>query len=293
MDFNKKIKALRLELGATLEDIGNQVGVSKATVQRWESGDIANLRRDKIAKLAKALHTTPSYLLGWDDDFQVSADIPILTALFEYCDRYGKDKEQIIRFYQEHPASFETLLLGKPPKALDELTLHPVLGMSIVDACSAVGFSVHNSNVSVPEPGIALPVPESFSINPNKTIPLLGQIAAGLPLYAEENIEGYIWTDRNHGGEYFGLRVRGDSMNAANINDGDIIIVRKQDIVEDGDIAVVLVDDEATVKRYSRRAEAVVLSPQSTNPANQTQIYDLSAHTIRILGRVVESRTEY
>lgn len=68
MEFKDKIKNLRTELGATLEEIGNAVGVSKATVKRWESGEIANIRRDKIYKLALALHTTPSYLMGWDED---------------------------------------------------------------------------------------------------------------------------------------------------------------------------------------------------------------------------------
>lgn len=68
MEFNEKIKALRLARNATLEEIGHAVGVSKATVFRWESGEIANLRRDKIYKLAKALGVSPSYLMGWDDD---------------------------------------------------------------------------------------------------------------------------------------------------------------------------------------------------------------------------------
>lgn len=67
MDFKDKIRSLRMGLGATLEQVGNEVGVSKATVKRWESGEIANIRRDKIYKLAQALHTTPAYLMGWDD----------------------------------------------------------------------------------------------------------------------------------------------------------------------------------------------------------------------------------
>lgn len=137
------------------------------------------------------------------------------------------------------------------------------------------------------------PVPGAFSVNPTHKIPLLGQIAAGVPIYAEENIEGYLWTDRNHGAEYFGLRVRGNSMNAARIHDGDIVIVKKQDMVEDGEIAVVLVDDCATIKRYHQEGGMVILTPQSTDPANQVQFYNLKEHTIQVLGRVVESRTEY
>ena len=108
----------------------------------------------------------------------------------------------------------------------------------------------------------------------------------------EENIEGWLWTDRNHGGEYFALRVRGDSMNAARINDGDIVILRRQEEVEPGEIAAVLVDDEATLKRYSRRGKMVVLTPQSTNPENIVQVYSAEEHTIRILGKVVEIRID-
>lgn len=128
--------------------------------------------------------------------------------------------------------------------------------------------------------------------NPTRKVPLLGQIAAGLPLYAEQNIEGYVWTDRNHGAEYFALRVRGDSMNGARIYDGDIILVRRQNVVEDGEIAVILVNDDATIKRYHCNGSTVILSPQSTNPVHQPQIYSLKENRISILGKVVESRTE-
>ena len=68
MEFKDLIKTRRLEIGKTLEEIGNIVGVSKTTVQRWESGDIANLRRDKIAQLAIALEVSPAYLMGWEDE---------------------------------------------------------------------------------------------------------------------------------------------------------------------------------------------------------------------------------
>lgn len=65
MEINKFIKHRRLELGKTLEEVGKEVGVSKATVQRWESGLIKNMRRDKLMLLSKALKTTPGYLMGW------------------------------------------------------------------------------------------------------------------------------------------------------------------------------------------------------------------------------------
>lgn len=120
-------------------------------------------------------------------------------------------------------------------------------------------------------------------------IPILGRIAAGLPLYAEQNIEGYTLTDLNGGAEYFALRVQGDSMNTLRINDGDIIVVRRQDEVENGEVAVVIVGDEdATVKRFYATDSTVTLMPQSTNPAHSPQIYDLRTTPIKVLGKVVK-----
>ena len=122
-----------------------------------------------------------------------------------------------------------------------------------------------------------------------KRIPILGRIAAGAPIYAEENIEGYTFTDLNGGAEYFALRVRGDSMNAVRIYDGDIVIIRRQDIVENGEIAAVLIDDQdATLKRFSRSGDIVTLMPQSTNPEHKPFVYDLKKNNVKILGLVVK-----
>ena len=68
MDMGEKIKSLREERGMTLEQLGDLVGVGKSTVRKWETGIIANMRRDKIALLADALHVTPAYLMGWEED---------------------------------------------------------------------------------------------------------------------------------------------------------------------------------------------------------------------------------
>lgn len=120
-------------------------------------------------------------------------------------------------------------------------------------------------------------------------IPILGRISAGLPIYAEQNIEGYTLTDLNGGAEYFALRVSGDSMNAIGINDGYLIIARRQDAVENGEVAVVMVGDEdATVKRFYSSSNTVTLVPQSTNPNHTPQIYDLGKTTIKVLGKVVK-----
>ena len=131
---------------------------------------------------------------------------------------------------------------------------------------------------------------EFIPFAPTHRIPILGRIRAGLPLYAEEHVEGYTYTELNGGAEYFALRVTGDSMNAARIGDGDTLIVRRQECVDNGQIAVVLVgDDEATVKRFFCTGHTVTLMPQSTNPVHQPQVYDTRDIQIRIVGLVVQS----
>lgn len=68
MNLQEKLKQLRLEKGMTLEEVGNKVGVGKSTVRKWESGDIKNMRRDKISLLADALGVSPAYLMGWSEE---------------------------------------------------------------------------------------------------------------------------------------------------------------------------------------------------------------------------------
>ena len=77
-DMSCRIKELRKAKGLTLEEVGNMVGVGKSTVRKWETGIIANMKRDKIAALARALDTTPAYLMGWQEEQKkndIQADI--------------------------------------------------------------------------------------------------------------------------------------------------------------------------------------------------------------------------
>ena len=113
-------------------------------------------------------------------------------------------------------------------------------------------------------------------------------------MYAEENIEGYIPIRQTDGAKYFWLTIRGDSMNAAGMNEGDQILVREQPEVENGEIAVVLVNgDEATVKTFRQEGNLVILTPRSSNPVHQPQVYDLKRTPVRVLGRVIECRKVY
>ena len=97
-------------------------------------------------------------------------------------------------------------------------------------------------------------------------IPLLGHVAAGAPLLAEEHVEDTLTLDSSlvrPGGKHFALRVRGDSMKNAGILDGDIVIVRHDTPVKSGEIAVVLIGDEATVKRFFPRRDKLLLFPEN------------------------------
>lgn len=213
-NLSSVLKRRRKELGLTLAQIADMMGVSEATVQRWESGNIKSVRYDKIDKLAQVLKVEPSEIMGWNTSRQEDDKL----------DKFGAD---------------------------------------IID------------------------------LSHMKRIPILGRIRAGMPIYAAENVEGYTLTDLNGGAEYFGLRVTGDSMNAARIHEGDIVIVRRQDIVENGQIAVVLIDgQDATLKRFNRDGNIVTLMPQSTNPKNKALTYNLKNSSVKILGLVVRVEFE-
>ena len=136
------------------------------------------------------------------------------------------------------------------------------------------------------------PLPPSLEpYRPKSQMPLLGRVAAGLPMYAEENIEGYIANDFIDGESYYALRVCGDSMNAAGIDAGDIVVVRQQSTVDEHEVGVILVNgNDATIKYFRQQGTMAILSPRSTNPIHQVQIYDVRETTVRIIGRVVQIR---
>lgn len=117
------------------------------------------------------------------------------------------------------------------------------------------------------------------------SVPILGQVAAGQPILAEENILGTLALDRSvlRGGPYFLLKVKGDSMMDAGIFSGDHVLVKVQAQAENGEIVVALVEDEATVKRVFHRGDKIILQPE--NPAHPSMTFT-HKDDIRILGKV-------
>ena len=114
-------------------------------------------------------------------------------------------------------------------------------------------------------------------------LPLVGQVAAGQPILAEENIEDYVEVPLIAGGDEgeFVLGVRGDSMVDAGILDGDFVVVRRQDTAADGEIVVALVGEEATVKTFYRESDHVRLQPENA------RLEPIRTRDVKILGRMV------
>lgn len=132
------------------------------------------------------------------------------------------------------------------------------------------------------------PLPrEAIELGETTRIPVIGVIRAGEPILVAENIVGYetVEKDTVKNGDYFFLRVSGDSMTGARIRDGDLVLVRRQEDVDDGQIAVVLIgSEEATLKKVYRQNGQVIL--QAENPDYPPRI--ISRGDLRILGKVVE-----
>lgn len=180
MTTGARMKQRRKELGISVEAVAAALGVSVATVYRYEKGDIEKVPGALLEPLARVLHTTPAYLMGW----AVS------------------------------PAA------GTVPPGFD-------------------------------------PLPETTMV------PRVGEIACGEPILAEQNIETYDSVPKLWRAD-FTLACHGDSMEPR-IKDGDVVAVRRTPNVENGEIAAVRIDDEATLKHVYRYPDRLVLQPE--NPA--------------------------
>ena len=202
MTIGDRMKKRRIELKLVQEDVALVVGVTKQTIQKYENNIITNIPSDKIELIAKALNTSPSYLMGWDDE------------------------------------EFDV-------------------------------FSI---------PGI-IPIPKM------KKVPRLGTIACGEPILADENLNGYDDIDFDIDCD-FSLECQGDSMINARILDGDIVYIKQMPMVNNGEIAAVMVDNEVTLKRVFLSNNKLVLQPE--NPQYSPMVYvNEELNNIRILGKAV------
>lgn len=130
-----------------------------------------------------------------------------------------------------------------------------------------------------------------YQKRPTQPIPIVGVVSCGIPLLAEDNIEGYYETslqDITSGETYFWLRAKGDSMVNVGIHEGDLLLIRQQADVDSGDIAVVSINgDDATLKRIIKKENAVILQPE--NPAYETKIFvGEEMASVHIRGRLMK-----
>ena len=205
--LSEKIKKLRKEKKLSLEDLAEAVGTSRQTIHRYENGAITNIPSEKVEAMARALGTTPAFLMGWEDE------IP--------------------------------------------------------------SFNIESAKMDK----IA-----------TKRLPMLGNVACGEPIFASEEYSHYVKASGDINAD-FCLTARGDSMINARIFDGDTLFVRKQESVDDGEIAVVLIDDEATVKRVYFNREDGILTLMPENPTYKPMRYTgRQLDRIRILGKVVSGQ---
>jgi repressor LexA len=123
----------------------------------------------------------------------------------------------------------------------------------------------------------------------NDSLPIIGRVAAGTPILAEENIDGYVDLKRffSPTGNSFALKVSGDSMVDAGIMDGDIVAVKLTSEVGNGQISVVLVNDEATIKKIYIRRNHITLEPANKTAGYKTITVKKNSDDVRIIGRVV------
>jgi repressor LexA len=180
--------------------------------------------------------------------------------------------------------------LGRPPSLREigeKFGINSTNGVrTALDALERKGYIHRNRYLSR---GIELlkEAPEHMDQKQLMMVPIVGRVAAGAPLWAEQNIEGNFCIDRSFvtGEQIFALRVKGESMKNAGILDGDFVLVRRQDTADSGDVVVAQVGDEATVKRYFPEKKRVRLEPE--NPDFGPIIIDKGLVGFFIAGKVI------
>lgn len=278
MEIKEILKNRRLELGLTMKDVSKKVGVSEATISRWESGDIENMRRDKIAALAKTLQISPSIIMGWDN-FDENFDSELLvdqTKLWE--EIMPVLNKQGYELQRTDDGSIDVYHEGNFFDNTDENTI-------------LSRYIAAKNKDELTADDLVYKYPENAFPIKTKKFPLIGEIACGEPILAEQHFEGYVEAGANIRAD-FCIRARGDSMVNIRILDGDIVFVREQPDVENGEIAAVLIDNEATLKRVNKNVPGFLqLMPE--NPDYEPIVINLKEPTeVRIMGKAVAFQSD-
>ena len=241
MEIGEKIKSRRKELGLTMLEVAQKSNVSEATVSRWESGNIANMRRDKIVLLANALNVPPSYIMEWDIS-------PFAVKLKFLRENSGYSMDKLAKLYT---SKFDKVMTSN--KINDYESGTNSAPFSVIENFAKL-FNVTTDYIMSDvfdddlDTDCSKNVINAIPINSSDIIklPVYGKVSAGNGMYAEDNIIDYENVDKNDvipGEEYYYLKICGDSMYPI-FMDGDYVLVKKQTSVDSGSYAVVLVDDE-------------------------------------------------
>lgn len=253
-NIHNLIKQRRLELGLTLKDVSQALGVAESTILRYETSDIQNMGIDKIENLAKVLNTTPDYLMGWKKDDSYHSLIN--DAQLKRVDKDVDFQEILIEVNKLNDTG-----LNRLDKYLQ------VLRDKKMDALPNWADQIKPVEV--------------------RTLPVLGRVACGKPIFTEEERE-YVTIEDAPKNVDFILIAKGDSMINARINDGDYVFIRKQSEVNNGDIAVVIIDDEATLKRVHFDKEKQILQLLPENPAYMPLVFvGDELENVQILGKAI------
>lgn len=244
--FRERLKEAMDLKKMTQADLAKATGLNKGGISNYVLGRYEP-KAEIISKLAAALDCSESWLRGYDSPRRRRQDYTIYDDDFASC----TEEEPFISEINEY---LDTMTFDERNWVLQQL-------------------KEYDTNNSI------LPFPTQ------KKLPLLRTIACGQPIFTEKNIEGYCnCLDNIHAD--FGLRCKGDSMIGARIHDGDIVYIRQQPDIENGEIAAVLIDDEATLKRVYKSGDSIILQPE--NPAYAPRVFVREEiNQIRILGKAV------
>ena len=290
--IQERIKELRIEKGYTQEELAKLLDLnSKSNIANYENG--ANSPSDKVKlKMCKLFNCSMDYLMG-KSDYKTADEkfehykksvfntsiIDIIPALL----KMGISQKEILDLANTFALNDNNKILLK----INQIKSHiPDNQKNKFD--SAIELFIDNVKYKLEFDSL-----KAFKENNSKyyMCPVYGQISAGQPNWAEECINSYLPIDPDLMGivnpqEHFFLRVNGESMNNV-VKNGAFALIHKQDIVEDGEIAVVLVNGyDATLKRFTKKGDVVVLEPDSNDSSFKTQIYDKTT-PIKILGKYV------
>jgi len=295
MTIGQRIKQRREELGISVDEVAVKLNKNRATIYRYESDDIVGMSIETLRPLADVLKTTPTYLMGWQDE-DTAKDLEEIEYNLQRQGNFLRERREELELELQdvadavhvHPVTISRWEIDREME-LTQKQLHSLSNILEVDSVVITGMPIYSMDNLIKN--LEKPKPEVIIAHPAKRVPVLGRIAAGEPIAMVEDIIDYIYTDRNSNETFFALKAKGDSMNMAGINDGATVLIRQTPIVDNGAIAAVSIDGEdATIKEFHQTGEMVVLSPQSSNPDNKAQIYNIKETSIVVMGEVVESR---